>query len=206
MKSLKEIWHKTAQLAKFDEATSANLWEEIYNAYTSKGRYYHGLAHLESIFRFTEEEELKLEDRLSLNLSIFYHDIVYDFERKDNERKSADLAIERLILAGIDNQIVNRVEDLIMATYGHEYSADQLKNLMIEADVAIIGSDFETYQKYAQNCRSEYGMYPDDIYNPARKEALSHFLSRKDLFVSEKFKEKFEANARKNLQWEIDQL
>jgi predicted metal-dependent HD superfamily phosphohydrolase len=203
---LENIWNKTANSLGFDLALSQEYWNEIYSAYSSEGRYYHGLEHLRSIFRLTEEEVLSTTDRQALNLAVFYHDIVYDFERKDNERKSADLAIDRLSRAGVDQILIERVEELIMATYGHEYSDDALRNLMIEADVSVIGTDHDTYAKYAENCRREYSMFSDEEYNPVRKQALSHFLNTGSLFVSPKFKERFEANAKRNLQWEIDQL
>ena len=63
--------------------------------------------------------------------------------------------------------------------------------------------DWASYYKYSQDIRAEYSIYPDDVYYPARKKVLQHFMSMKSIYKTEFFINKFEALARENLHHEL---
>lgn len=73
------------------------LWNEIDSAY--KNRYYHNLEHLK--FMLNELDDIKYKFTIKqindIELAIFYHDIVYEFDAVDNEEKSANKAINCLL-------------------------------------------------------------------------------------------------------------
>jgi len=69
-----------------DEKLINTLWKEIKIAYSQPNRHYHTLKHLEQFYI-----ELVLIDTVTA-FAIFYHDIVYDASRNDNEEKSATLS------------------------------------------------------------------------------------------------------------------
>ena len=77
---------------------------------------------------------------------------------------------------------------------------------LLDLDLSILGTDWEIYNKYTQNIRKEYKIYPDILYKPGRKKVLKHFLERDSLYFTERFKTKFEKQARNNLIQEIDML
>lgn len=70
-------------------------WEEIAGEYTTNGRFYHNLEHLDHLLSLWETFHPELEDPDTVQFSIFYHDIVYDVTRNDNEEKSARRAEKR---------------------------------------------------------------------------------------------------------------
>jgi len=75
-----------------DTALISSLWEEIRISHSQPIRYYHTLKHLEHIYK--EFQSFKLTPLLEF--AIFYHDIIYDVKRDDNEAQSALLAKKRL--------------------------------------------------------------------------------------------------------------
>ena len=60
------------------------------------------------------------------------------------------------------------------------------------------------YSKYYQNVRKEYSIYPEILYKLGRKKVLKHFLAMEKIFKTDYFYQKFEKNARMNLQREFD--
>ncbi len=71
-----------------DKALISSLWQEIQLVYSKPTRHYHTLKHLEEIYK--ELQSFNLTPLLEF--AIFYHDIVYDVKRDDNEEQSALLA------------------------------------------------------------------------------------------------------------------
>ena len=79
-------------------------------------------------------------------------------------------------------------------------------NYFTDADLSILGQNWEVYTQYYKNVRKEYAVYPNIIYNSGRKKALQHFLTMENIFKTEYFYQKFEETARKNIQKEIELL
>jgi len=189
-----------------DQRVAAKLWSEIEKHYTSKKRYYHTLAHLESLV--TELWLLRdcIEDWDCILFSIAYHDIIYNTLNKDNEEKSAAFAAEQLRTISFPGQRIDRCVAQILATKSHAVSEDSDANLFTDSDLSVLGSDWDVYGQYARNIRKEYSFYPDLLYKPGRKKVLQHFLSMERIFKTEQFFSRFEDKARKNLLQEFETL
>ncbi|WP_179333789.1 HD domain-containing protein [Winogradskyella costae] len=185
-----------------------SLWTTIESQYTSKNRYYHNLSHLYNIFLQLEDFKTEIEDLDSLRLAIWYHDIIYKSTTKDNEEQSALFAEKALKDLKHDSFSIEKIKKLIISTKKHELIlTENLDNAyLLDLDLSILGTDWETYNKYTQNIRKEYKIYPDILYKPGRKKVLKHFLQRDSLYFTERFQTKFEKQARKNLIQEIDML
>jgi len=188
-----------------DISLQENLWQEIKTYYTSKKRHYHNLSHLENLFSELFPIKEKLEDWETIQFSIFYHDIIYNASRNDNEEKSAILAVERLKEIGLYEDQILKCNHQILMTKSHEIS-DNDTNYFTDADLSILGKSWEVYEEYYQQIRKEYRIYPDFIYNGGRKKALRHFLEMDRIFKTDYFFEKYEIQARQNLQKELEIL
>lgn len=180
-----------------------NLWKEIEIKYTEKDRHYHNLLHLENMFGELGAVKSNISDFTTVSFSVFYHDIIYNTTCKSNEEKSALKAIERLTELGIHQNNTVLISDQILATKLHQQSEDEDTNYLLDADLSILGKDFETYLDYTHKIRKEYSIYPDLLYKPGRKKVLKHFLDLNSIFKTSYFKEKYEANARLNIAAEI---
>jgi len=179
------------------------LWAEINTTYSHKKRYYHNLQHLENMYVELLACKNLIADWDTVVLSLVYHDIVYKATAKDNEEKSADIAVKRLTEINYPKEKTQLCKQQILATKSHELSNDNDTNLFTDADLAILGSDWESYVLYSKQVRKEYAIYPGFLYNPGRKKVLEHFLAMDSIFKTAVFKDKFESAALLNIEKEI---
>ena len=144
----------------------------------------------------------------ALKLAIWYHDIVYKSSRKNNEQKSADFAEKRLKSIHFDEKRLENIKKLIVSTKKHQILLKQNNDnsYLLDLDLSILGTNWNTYKKYIENIRLEYKIYPDLMYNLGRKKVLHSFLERDVLYFTKSFKEQFESQARENLKKEIELL
>lgn len=182
------------------------LWEEIETQYSEKGRHYHNLLHLENMFSELEEVKTNIVDFTSVSFSVFYHDIIYNASSKSNEEKSALKAKERLAELDVSQDTITVIYDQILATKLHQKSENEDTNYLLDADLSILGKNFEDYLAYTRMIRKEYSIYPDLLYKPGRKKVLKHFLELDSIFKTDYFKKKYEVQARSNIAAEIQLL
>jgi predicted metal-dependent HD superfamily phosphohydrolase len=95
---------------------------------------------------------------------------------------------------------------MICATKLHQKNDVIDTNWLIDFDLKILASDVNKYETYYQQIRKEYKIYPDLLYKPGRKKALQHFLANDFIFQTEVFSDKYETQARLNIQKEINTL
>lgn len=182
------------------------FWSEIEKQYTGKKRFYHNLTHLENLITELKAVQHLITDWSAVLLAVFYHDIVYKAHKKDNEEQSAVLAIHHLQQMNCTEAIINKVNAFILATKSHQLSGDADCNLFTDADLSILGKDWEQYFAYSQQVRKEYAIYPDFLYKPGRKKVLQHLLSMERIYKTDAFYHKYETAARQNLSQETELL
>ena len=185
-----------------DNIIIQRAWLEIANRYSDPARHYHTLTHLADIIDQLAPFE-GVEGWDVLLFATFYHDIIYDVSAGDNEDKSAAFAAKEFIILDVPEDIIEKCKALILATKTHSGSGDELTDLFIDADMSILGREWDVYIIYAQNVRKEYSIYPDALYNPGRKKVLTHFLEMGRIFKTDHFHRKYEHQARENLIREI---
>lgn len=206
MTYLKDIWDKLASSYSDNTELVDKGWIEIEHSYTAKKRHYHNLSHLEYMVDKMEAYSSKLQDPDVILFSIFYHDIVYDTKRQDNELKSAEIAGERLRKLGLTSDKVTTCQNHILATKHHQASNNIDANFLVDFDLAILGEDQSTYLKYIKDIRAEYSIYPDFLYRRGRKKVLQHFLEMGHIFKTTEFRNLYEQRARENLNMELQEL
>lgn len=204
MINIADRFHNIANSFTRDEQLVASYWQELELAYTQPGRHYHTLQHIEQLLDLLDAVNEHCSDLVALQLAVFYHDIVYDVQRNDNEVQSAAIARQRLTALGYE--AVGKVDTFILATQTHESSGDQDTDYLLDIDLSILGAGGSRYETYAQQVREEYRIYPDTVYNPGRVKVLQHFLGLKRIFKTDYFYHALEVQARINLQNEIARL
>ena len=202
--SLKQVFFNLVNNYSTNLGLIDSFWNELEKNYSHKSRHYHSLKHIENLY----QELLPIKDKFNnwevVMFSLFYHDVIYDAKSKKNEEKSAELAVKKLKEINFNSQEL--VYDQIIATKNHLYNDSNDTNLFTDADLSILGSDWECYKSYFQNVRKEYAIYPDLLYKPGRKKALKHFLEMDSIFKTDYFKLKYEEKARLNMGKEIEML
>lgn len=182
------------------------LWTEVETTYTGHERKYHTLQHLEHLLDVLTELKDQINDWNILLFTLYYHDIIYDASRSDNEEESADFAEKRMQQLAVPNETIKRCKNQILATKSHLESCDNDTNYFIDADLSVLGQSWEMYSDYFKNVRKEYIIYPDTVYTPGRKKVLQHFLAMERIYKTDFFFTKFERQAKENLQTELQRL
>ncbi|WP_422106384.1 hypothetical protein [Winogradskyella sp.] len=205
---LKSKWVDLSSKYTEDKALVISYWDEIVKHYSGKNRYYHNLSHIQNMLSQAENFKDSIFDFDILLFAIWYHDIIYKPTKKNNEEKSGILAKKRLKSLSIGEKRTINVLKLISSTKNHNVilSKNEDNAYLLDFDLAILGTDWETYKNYTQNIRKEYWIYPDFMYKSGRKKVLQHFLKRDTLYFTETYITRFEKQARKNLKKEIELL
>jgi predicted metal-dependent HD superfamily phosphohydrolase len=186
-----------------NELVINDLWNEVIKNYSSKKRHYHTLNHLENLLNQLTEIKGEIEIWNAVLFTLYYHDIIYNSLKSDNEEKSALLAEQRMKEIAVDQEVIELCKNQILATKTHVKSFYNDTNYFTDADLSVLGQPWEIYQKYYEDVRKEYAIYPNLVYNPGRKKVLIHFLSMDKIYKTDYFIDKFETQARINLQNEL---
>ena len=173
---LKETFIQLLRRYSSDINLVHKYWHELEEAYSQTGRHYHTLAHLENMLVELNDIKANIQDWDAILFSLYYHDAVYNVLKSDNEEQSAELAQKRLKAIDVPNHIIDTSYKQIIATKKHSLSTHSDTNYFTDTDLSILGKDPETYTRYTQQVRKEYGIYPDLLYKPGRKKVLRHFL------------------------------
>lgn len=202
--NLKQKYSELLLNIGFNEKAIQQNWLDLEKAYSKKSRYYHNLTHLEEMIASFETYYNRLQNPNEILFSIFYHDYIYISSKKDNELKSAELALS--ILPKNTNLNRQLVFDAICATQLHSYNSIEDINWLIDFDLKILTKDWDDYKSYFEQIRKEYRIYPDFLYKPGRAKALKHFLENEFIFQTEEFRGLYEEKARANIEKEISLL
>ncbi len=190
-----------------DSATTEKLREELWAAYGSAGRHYHNLEHLTELMALHEEYADHLTDLVVVGFAIFYHDLVYSTLRPGaNERRSAEIARQRLALLALPAPQIEAVHQLILDTQEHTVlHARQVPDaaLLLDLDLAILGAPRERYAQYMQQIRREYGHVPTRFYRSGRLRALRALYQRPRIYATDLGYTRWETPARRNLEVEM---
>jgi len=172
-------------------------------AYTAPDRHYHNLAHIgDCLAALAHVDGLSEAERDTLSEAIWWHDVVYDPARSDNEELSAQLAEAHV---GFD--IAREVGRLIRLTKTHAVEPhDRLGAILISIDLSILGAEPARYDAYAAAIRKEYAHVPDSDYRVGRAGVLSQFAARPFIFPDAAFAEAYDRQARENLARELASL
>lgn len=203
---LRQIFIELSGRYSGDQMLAEKLWEEIYMAYSEKGRHYHTLAHLANLLSELENVKSQVNDRDVVLFTLFYHDIVYRATGDKNEEKSAQLAQLRLTELSFPQEKITRCIGMILATKGHTVTGDNDTDYFTDADLSILGQTKNLYSEYARQVRKEYSVYPAFIYNQGRKKVLNHFLNMTRIYKTSYFFDHFELQARDNMKDELKTL
>jgi predicted metal-dependent HD superfamily phosphohydrolase len=202
---IKEEFINSLKNYTVDSEQQLTMWNEIEKNYSKPNRHYHNLAHLNSMLAELKLHKEKFNNWDTIIFAIVYHDLIYNTLKSNNEERSADVAIKRLTKIAFPEKEATFCGHLIHATKKHE-PGDFETNLFTDADLSILGADPETYKAYSKQIRLEYSIYPDMMYNPGRKKVLTHFIHMDNVYKTNDFAERYEQNAKANLQTELNSL
>ncbi len=200
---LQQRWLDLLDCDRAQKHDLVSYFEFICDQYSQEHRYYHNLGHVAHCLNWVDEVRLSLNNQLVLELAIWFHDIVYDPDKNDNEQQSAYLAMDFLAANGFNCQLRSLVERYILLTR-HSCLASCLpasndEKYLIDIDLSILAADRQAYDNYECAIRKEYAFVPQEVFREGRKKVLERFMAQSRIFHSDYFYIKLEALARANL-------
>ncbi|WP_020526786.1 HD domain-containing protein [Flexithrix dorotheae] len=204
---LKNYWLEIQHKIFSSEIKSDEVFKIVLKKLLEKNRFYHNQSHIEDMLGKERTIERYLSNPLVFKLSIWFHDIIYNPLKSDNEEKSADLAMELLKESLIPMTDLKLIDQFIMATHKHQliFPHPDLP-YFLDLDLSILGSPTENYKIYMAQIRKEYRHVPGFLYKKGRKKVLKSFLEKEEIYFSGYFKNLYEEKARENLKFEIQFL
>ena len=184
-------------------------WAALRNAYATPPRAYHNFGHVEAVLRHYDEVAAGpgWKQPWEVRLAVLYHDAIYEAGRKDNEARSAELAVAHIARwlpdCGIDAARVAALIDLT-ARHGALSPADVAEDfdaaLFLDCDMAILAADPADFAAYDRGIAAEYrGHVPAWLFKLNRRRFLKALLGKERIFLSDWFHERLDAQARVNL-------
>ncbi len=179
---------------------------QIVAAYSEPHRHYHNLDHIVHLLdMLMMRHEAEPHQRLALYLAAVFHDIVYDTRSSENEARSAKVAEATLNEIGLRG-LSERVGRWILMTKDHQAPDDHLDaQVLLDADLSILGMGPIAYAEYAKAIRREYEWVSEPEYLTGRRKVLSGFLARSAIYRTDSFK-RWETPARRNIAGELAEI
>jgi predicted metal-dependent HD superfamily phosphohydrolase len=205
--ALHDRWQRLCQDLAVGEL-SDTTWQVLHDSYTEPHRAYHNLthiaeclAHLDGVASGIIPPELG-----TLEMALWFHDVVYDTHRHDNEEASAALAGMHLTRAGVPIDRVAHITRLILATKHSATPPTGDATWIVDIDLAILGANAARFDEYEKQIREEYHWVPEPDFRKGRASVLRMFLEREAIYMTPAFHARFEKAARQNLQRSLDAL
>ena len=153
---------------------SPEIITELPKRWSERHRHYHALHHLIQILQDIEKSawftELSLVDKHALLLAAFFHDIIYDPKRTDNEDKSIEYFLNSYISRDIKLMYV--VRNLIEVTKYRKRPFGKLEKIFWEADNAGFRKGFSHLMKNEKLLQKEFAHVPREKYKKGKIEFI----------------------------------
>lgn len=168
----------------------------------SDNRHYHTLEHVNNVLNslnlFTE---LDAEDRLLLKYVAWFHDIVYDPTKTNNENESGIVFVNFALEFGFLFDFAKEGHKLILLT---DHKSDINSHLgKIICDCDLVGFSFSNFLERSELVRKEYSHINDEQWKKGRLLFLKSMLDKEHIFKTVRFRKLYETEARNNINEEI---
>ena len=198
-----ESWR---ELGVGESSELRRLYGDVLGRYSEPHRYYHTYQHLAECFEKVQDIITLAEHPAEVHVGLWFHDVIYDTQRHDNEERSADWARSAARELGASAESAQRIYDLVMVTRHAAQPVGIDAQVLVDADLSILGAPPARFQEYEAQVRSEYGWVGDAMFRPARAKILKEFLGRSHLYCTAHFRDRYEAQARRNLRHSLGYL
>ena len=173
--------------------------ERLCSAYGEKHRHYHTSVHIDACLALFNEHRSVAQRPQNVECAIWFHDAVYSPMRSDNELKSAEWASRFLLDSGCNRERSEHVRRLIMATVHDAPALERDTQLLVDIDLAILGTDEESYRQFEDDVRKEYKWVPGPLFRRKRRAILRSFLDRPTIYSTAAVRDRYETPARRNI-------
>jgi predicted metal-dependent HD superfamily phosphohydrolase len=201
---------------------SVEVFDDLVGRHRQPHRRYHGLRHVVWVLRHSRRLEAEIAecrdggagyDAAVVTAAACFHDAVYDPQAGDNEERSARLAETQLASLGWAPERCTLVAELVRATAGHLADpgdsgrpASWEEQILLDADLAVLGAEPAAYAAYVNGVRSEYAHLSEVEWATGRSVVVQSLLARSSLYATRPARSWWADRARANLAAELASL
>ncbi len=180
------------------------ITDDLFKQYQHASRHYHNMEHIQNCLWELDQLQNQSIDKPSIELAIWYHDVIYSPASKSNEIKSAKKMKEELghFVSKID---LDDVSKMIQSGPRNDSNLTDSEKYFFDIDYSILGQREFEYMAYRQNVRLEFIAVPSWIYHLKRKSFLKNTL-KNGIYQTEEFRARFEETAVKNILSELSKM
>ena len=191
------LWRRNLVAGASDD--SKTIYQRLLAGYQEANRHYHTLQHIDHCLGMFEQCKSLLHDPDAVELAIWFHDVILDSGRRDNEARSAQLYLE--LSAGVQREEMRqRVARLIMATLHDGASLDDADSIyMVDIDLSSFGLPWQEFLRDSLDVRAENPHLCDADYHLNQTGFQCSLLARPRFYLSDFFHDRLEQQARANL-------
>ena len=177
-----------------------DIYRELVSAYTGPDRHYHDIRHIADCLREFDGVRHLAHNPDALQVAIWFHDVVYDGRRMDNEEQSAEVAADALQRLGASDAFIEQVQQLILFTRHNTEPDTPDGKLMVDIDLTSLALAPDRFDENSRSIRSEYLHVPDETFVRNRNDMLGGLLKRPRIYYTDVFYDRCEGQARENLE------
>jgi len=192
-------------ISLWERCTSANanargteVYRDLKKRYSEAHRRYHTPAHIAHCLKLFDLASVKMDEPDAVEMSIWFHDAIYDASASDNEERSAKYFI-RTCGKDIDLKFQSKVRDLIMVTVHKELPLTPDERYMVDIDLSSFGLPWKKFLEDSEAVREEFRHMSDEEFYPTQKEFLQNLVARKHFCFTRFFRDRHEKAARENI-------
>jgi predicted metal-dependent HD superfamily phosphohydrolase len=197
------LWKRCTSGITSDRGTE--IYRDLKNRYSEDHRRYHTPAHIAHCLELFDLASHKIDEPDAVEMSIWFHDAIYDASASDNEKRSARYFIQTCG-QDIDPELQSKVHDLIMVTVHKEHPSTADERYMVDIDLSSFGLPWKKFLEDSEAVREEFRHLSDPEFYSAQKAFLEKLVARKHFCFTKFFRDRHEKTARSNIARYLDLL
>lgn len=198
IKQFQDYWTHTASQLDLTVSSCEELYGALYSAYSESQRHYHTVQHIVECLEHFHDIKTHLTDALSVELAIWFHDVIYNPQANDNEQQSAEY-MKQVLESVLVAEQMEKIYAWILATQAHAPTAHLDLAYLLDIDLAILASNPIRFAEYERQIQQEYAWVEPSLYAQKRQQVLRHFLKIQPLYQTPLFQKRYEHQAKQNL-------
>jgi predicted metal-dependent HD superfamily phosphohydrolase len=197
------LWKRCASANA--NARGTEIYRDLLKRYSEEHRRYHTPAHIAHCLKLFDLASGKMDEPDAVEMSIWFHDAIYDAIASDNEERSAKYFI-RTCGNDIDREFQSKVCDLIMVTIHKEPPLTPDERYLVDIDLSSFGLPWKKFLEDSEAVREEFQHLSDEEFYPAQKKFLEKLVARQHFCFTKFFRDRHEKRARSNIARYFDML
>lgn len=181
------------------------IWEGVARYYCESHRHYHTLTHILNCLREFDRCIDRIQNRHCVELAIWFHDVIYEQGRGDNELQSSRY-FQAMCGRCFNEATIRTVCDLIVVTEHRHQPVTSDQQYICDIDLSSFGIPWEQFLGDSEALVEEEPVKDPGVIAQQKLKFLYALERREHIFYTDYFRRRLEDRARSNLRRYIEIL